>query len=384
MAKHEKKRNPLLRLVTFILTAVLLLGALALVVFRDRWNVDALVRTLRYYNIERNDSGEAVPFDHGGKDTDIYTLLDGNMLLCSPNYLQLYAQSGTSYIDKSIAFQRPVIRTAGRNAIVFDVGGKDYFLISGRELVYQGTLDGNRSIISANICSNGQYAIVSTERGYKGVVNLYRSAGDLAATWGVSSEFVSDCALMDNGNTLVILSIGQDGSSFRSTLKYHTVGTEEPFATAELFNNVVLDLKVQGDTLWALGENQVSAHTANGTLLGSYDYTNGYLKQYSLSGDGYATLLIGTYRAGSLGSLVMVSANGEVLGMENISEQVLSLSSAGRYTALLTYDQVSLYTTGFVPYGESHRTVSAQRVLMHSDGSALLLSGKSASIYLPE
>jgi len=362
----------------------LLLSALALVVFRDSWNVDSLVRTLRYYNIERNDSGEAVPFEHAGKDTDIYTLLDGNLLLCSPNYLQLYSQSGTSYIEQNIAFQRPVIRTAGHYAIIFDVGGKEYFLISGRELVYRGSIDGSRSIISANVCSNGQYAIVSTERGYKGVVNLYRAAGDLAATWGISSEFVADCALMNNGNTLVILSIGQDGSSFRSTLKYHNMGVEEPFATAELYNNVVLDLKVQGDTLWALGENQISAYSANAALLGSYDYTNGYLKQYSLSGDGYATLLIGTYRAGSLGNLVMVSASGEVLGMEGISEQVLSLSSAGRYTALLTYDQVSLFTAGFVPYGDSSRTVSAQRVLMHDDGSALLLSGKNASIYLPE
>jgi len=384
LAKHEKKRNPLLRLVTFIVTAVLLLSALALVVFRDSWNMDALVRTLRYYNIERSDNGAAVPFEHGGKDTDIYTLLDGNLLLCSPNYLQLYSQSGTSYIDQSIAFQRPVIRTAGRYAIVFDVGGKEYFLISGRELIYQGTIEGNRSIISANICSNGQYAIVSTERGYKGVVNLYRSAGDLAATWGVSSEFVADCALMNNGNTLVILSIGQDGSSFRSTLKYHTMGVEEPFAAVELLNNVVLDLKVQGDTLWALGENQVNAYSASAALLGSYDYTNGYLKQYSLSGDGYATLLIGVYRAGSMGNLVMVSATGEVLGMESISEQVLTLSSAGRYTALLTYDKMSLFTTGFAPYGSDYSAVTAQCALMRDDGSVLLLSGKSASIYLPE
>ena len=374
----------MLRLITFILTAALLLGALALVVFRDSWNVDALVRILRYYNIERSDNGEAVPFEHGGKDTDIYTLLDGNLLVCSPNYLHLYAQSGTSYIEQDIGFQRPVIRTSGHHAIVFDVGGKDYFLISGRELVYQGTLEGNRSIISANICSNGQYAIVSTERGYKGLVSVYRKAGDLAATWGVSSEFVADCALMDSGSTLVILSIGQDGSSFRSTLKYYTMGVEDAFATAELLNNVVLDLKVQGETLWALGENQVSAYSVAGDLLGNYDYTNGYLKQYSLSGDGYATLLIGTYRAGSLGNLVMVSSAGEVLGTESISEQVLSLSSAGRYTALLTYDQVSLFTSGFVPYGSSAGAISAQRVLMQDDGSALLLSGKSASIYLPQ
>ena len=360
------------------------MGAFALVVFRDSWNVDALVRMLRYYSLDRNDSGEAVPFEHGGKDTDIYTLLDGNLLVCSPNYLHLYAQSGTSYIEQNIAFERPVIRTNGNHAIVFDAGGKDYFLISGRELVYQGTLDGNRSIISANICSNGQYAIVSTERGYKGFVSVYRKAGDLAATWGVSSEFVADCALMNNGSTLVILSIGQDGSSFRSTLKYHSMGVEEPFATAELFNNVVLDLKVQGETLWALGENQVCAYSTDGNLLGSYDYTNGYLKQYSLSGDNYATLLIGTYRAGSLGNLVMISAGGELLGTESISEQVLSLSSAGRYTALLTYDNVRLFTTGFIPYGSGNSATSAQRVLMRDDGSALLLSGKSAGLYLPE
>lgn len=50
-AKKPKKPNIILRLLALLVTAALVLGALALVVYRDRFNLDALKRWLSRYSL---------------------------------------------------------------------------------------------------------------------------------------------------------------------------------------------------------------------------------------------------------------------------------------------------------------------------------------------
>ena len=77
-----KKPNILVRLIALLVTAALLLGALALVVYRDELNLDALARWFEYRNLETSESGEAVPFTHaGGKKASFAYLQDGILMI---------------------------------------------------------------------------------------------------------------------------------------------------------------------------------------------------------------------------------------------------------------------------------------------------------------
>ena len=76
-AGKAKKSNLFLRLLALLVTAALVLGALVLVVYRDRFNLDALVRWLAYRDLETSDTGEAAPFTHAGGDRMSIAYLDG-------------------------------------------------------------------------------------------------------------------------------------------------------------------------------------------------------------------------------------------------------------------------------------------------------------------
>ena len=52
-----KKQNIILRLLALLVTIALILGALVLVVYRDRLNLDALERWLTYREVETDESG---------------------------------------------------------------------------------------------------------------------------------------------------------------------------------------------------------------------------------------------------------------------------------------------------------------------------------------
>jgi hypothetical protein len=58
-----KKSNIILRVLALLVTIALILGALVLVVYRDRLNLDALERWLTYRQLETLEDGQAVTFD---------------------------------------------------------------------------------------------------------------------------------------------------------------------------------------------------------------------------------------------------------------------------------------------------------------------------------
>ena len=107
-----------------------------------------------------------------------------------------------------------------------------------------------------------------------------------------------------------------------------------------------------------------------------------HLKRYSLAGDGFAVALLAKYRAGSQGELWVVSSDGSHKSLE-IDQQVLSLSAAGRYIAVLTGKQLNIYTKDLELYATLDSTQGARQVLLMEDGSAVLISADSASFYVP-
>lgn len=93
--------------------------------------------------------------------------------------------------------------------------------------------------------------------------------------------------------------------------------------------------------------------------------------------------LLGKYRAGSQATLQVIDDTGTVKGSLDLNQQVLSLSAAGRYLAVLTGDRLDIYTSDLSLYSSLEGTQGARKVLLMEDGSAILISEDSASFYVP-
>ena len=102
-AKKPKKPNIILRLLALLVTAALVLGALALVVYRDRFNLDALKRWLSYRNLETGETGEALPFTHAGGDKLSVAYLENGVLMSSATGAHYYSFSGEKYAEEVLA-----------------------------------------------------------------------------------------------------------------------------------------------------------------------------------------------------------------------------------------------------------------------------------------
>lgn len=386
----KKKPRFLLRVILFLIALLMVLAAVALVAFRDMLNLDSAKRWFHYRTLVLSDSGQADSFLYDGNLEDTFAVLDGDLLVCSKNAISLYSGSGTQYVSQPVALDNPVVDTNGSLAVVYDAGGSCLYVLGQRELIW--STDGLDTILSARLNRNGQLTVVTQASGYRGAVTVYNSAYDAVMRVSISKAFVMDAALSDDGRTLAILTIGQQDGDFASSLELYTLNSAasavdeaSPYApelTADLGGNVILSLRHTDTLVWALGDRGLSVTDHSG-VSSSADWSDRYLKLYDLSGDGFAAALLGKYRAGSQATLEVVDETGAVTGRLDLNEQVLSLSAAGRYIAVLTGDRLDIYTADMTLYATLEGTQGARKVLLMSDGSAILISADSASFYVP-
>ena len=81
--------------------------------------------------------------------------------------------------------------------------------------------------------------------------------------------------------------------------------------------------------------------------------------------------------------LVTVDSEGTVLGELEAEREVLRVSAAGKYVAVLYSDELVIYDKTLQVYASLSEVSAAKQVLMRDDGSAVLVSASSASLYLP-
>ena len=109
------------RVLALILTVTLFCGAVAVVAYRDRFNLDALKRYMTYRSLEKNDQGQTAEFTYTRDASNAFASLNGSLVLCSDTALQLYSNSGVLYIDRQVKMHQPVISVCGTYAVVYDV-----------------------------------------------------------------------------------------------------------------------------------------------------------------------------------------------------------------------------------------------------------------------
>lgn len=374
----------LVRLLLFLLSAAVVLGAVAAVVFRDNLNLDSIKRWLHYRTLSVSDSGRAESFAYGGSLDDTFAVLDGDLLVCSANNLSLYSGSGTRYVNQPVGMDNPTVDTNGSLAVAYDAGGDELYVLGQRELIWQA--QGLSSILSARLNRSGYLTVVTQSSGYRGTVTVYDASYAPLMSVNVSSAFVMDAALSNDGRTLAIVTVGQEGGVFRSQLDLYALNTGDtgafqPDTTLSLGPCVVLDTLHTLDQVWLLSDRGLTIADHQGQAV-TADWSNLYLKRYTLGGDGFATALLGQYRAGSQAQLWVVDRQGQIRTLD-IHQQVLSLSAAGRYIAVLTGDRLDIYTDTLELYATLQGTQGARTALALPDGSAVLLSTDEASFYIP-
>lgn len=373
----------LLRILTLILTILLVLGGVLLVLNRDQLNLDSIKRYLTYRALERSDEGQGVEFPIANEDGTVFAALGDSMLACSSNRILLYSDSGNTYVDLETSISQPVVTTAEDYALVYDAGGSQLYLFSGRQMVFQYATQGDYALISAQVNRNGWLAVVEQSSGYKGSVTVYNAGHQPVVTENISSSFVMDAAVSPDNRQLAVLTVGQEELSFAGTLTMYNVSDGESTVSGVVSDTPALEMRWDDSGIWLQEQSGVRLVSSDCQVVGQWEDESLYLRGYSLQGSGFAVEYFSRSRAGSVGQVVVVDDQGNVTGTLDVGEEVLSITAAGRYIALLTNSRLTIYTSDLTEYAAVENDNGILRALARADGTAVLVMEETANVFLP-
>ena len=371
----KEGRHPVRSFLSFALMLAAVLLVVLFAAYRDGTGFDILRRYLHYGRSEQ--AGGEVVYHYDAASKNRFALLGESLSL------RLFNAAGEEVWSAAVTMASPALVTGGGRAAAYDVGGTALYVLDQTGLLLELTADEEEPYIAASLNKDGRLAVTAQKRGYKGSVRVYGQDLDEIPDFEFQSSqrFVLDGYVL--GDCLAAVTLGQENGVFVSNIVLYEMPGEEPEANYSISGGLVAAIGEQEGRFVTVSDTALTYADTKGVISGTYAYSGSYLREYDLGGTGFAALLLNRYRSGSVGRLVTVDKDGEVLGSLDVREEVLSISASGRYLAVLYAGRLAVYNQDLQPYATLQGTGDAKEALMRPDGSVLLLSSGSASLFFP-
>ena len=194
-------------------------------------------------------------------------------------------------------------------------------------------------------------ALVTDKSGYKSSVSVYNASGERVFTFNSSNRYMIDACVERGGKHVAVATLGSEDAMFVGTIRRYALDQETAVSACVLDDSLLYELSSFGGTLVAVTDDRFRALSGDGSLGGSSDYAYPYLRGSTLGGTDFGALVLSRYRSGSAGKLVTVGAEGNLIASLDTQRDVLDISAAGKYLAVLFYsDELVIYTSDLAEY----------------------------------
>lgn len=376
--RQKKKPRKWLWLTLIVLVV---LGAVAAAVLWDANSFDGLRRSIIYARAEKDETGCAKLYYYENDATSRFAAIDGSLVTVAANQVRLLDERSQVLYQNSVRFLHPDLVSGGGVAVAYDIGGTALYALDSKGLRWQQETEGE--LIAVTVNPHGYVTAVYNKSGAKAAVTVWDSNGAAVFTFQSAQRFVMTAALGQDDRTLAAVTIGQEDGKFQSFLVLYHTDSDKMVATTPVDGGVAYALETLQREFCAVTEQGLYLLDSGGELKASYSYGGQFLRRCVVGDGGWAALLLSRYKSGGYASLITVDGDGNELGGCDIDGEVLDISTAGRYVAVLFSDRLTIYDKYLTEVATLPDVSEVRAVLMRADGSAVLAGASGASLYLP-
>lgn len=376
--RQKKKPRKWLWLTLIVLVV---LGAVAAAVLWDANSFDGLRRSIIYARAEKDETGCAKLYYYENDATSRFAAIDGSLVTVAANQVRLLDERSQVLYQNSVRFLHPDLVSGGGVAVAYDIGGTALYALDSKGLRWQQETEGELLAVTVN--PHGYVTAVYNKSGAKAAGTVWDSNGAAVFTFQSAQRFVMTAALGQDDRTLAAVTMGQEDGKFQSFLVLYHTDSDKMVATTPVDGGVAYALETMQREFCAVTEQGLYLLDSGGELKASYSYGGQFLRRCVVGDGGWAALLLSRYKSGGYASLITVDGDGNELGGCDIDGEVLDISTAGRYVAVLFSDRLTIYDKYLTEVATLPDVSEVRAVLMRADGSAVLAGASGASLYLP-
>jgi hypothetical protein len=371
--KKRRRGRSILWLVfsRLVLVGVLLVGGYAVWKNWEDLAPDSLVVWIND-KLSGGVGGDGFPVDITGSTVHSIAEVEGNLALLNDTSFSIWNSRGGEAVRRSHSYTTPLMKTAGKYALVVEAGGQRLSLETRAKTVWTQTME--YAIISAAVSKNGTVAVItSASQSYNMELTVFNSRGKQLYQRSSGRQAV-DVTVSPDGKRVAVVSVAADAGNIKSYVEEYRLddsGKDPAFskegagilfcAVAYLDNGRIAAV---GDTaLWMLDPEA-------GTIA-PYGFGDQQLLGFSV-GTSSAAVVTRSYGTTSGGRFVLIKEDGTAsytAGFTGDYRNLCPASQNGYY--LLTGDAVQ--AMGLTAAGEAKPIAGDGRLVCSLKGKAVVL-----------
>ena len=247
------------------------------------------------------------------------------------------------WIPSVSAFAKPALDTAGKYALVSEIGGKRIRLetLSKTKLEVQT----EAPIVAASVAENGSFAVVVESTSYQSEVWVYNASGKQKYHWSSASMLVMDVAL--DGNTIAVIGTNVANGALQSELLVMNITSEGDPIRTTVPDTLLHEVHIFSDGRIAAVGDTSSLMYISEKKQETIRYQDRRLLGYAFSGKRLG-LLLGSHGAKSGGILQSCNTSGEAVFTVPFSgaQRWMDADNSGGYLLLTSEGLSHITSTG--------------------------------------
>ena len=220
--------------------------ALIILILSIIYNLNSSFRAfMDIYIFRKEIKSDNLSFIEINSDEDQYFhAYDKYIAVLSQNILYTYNSSGQVAAKNDINISKPIFSSNNRFLVIAENNGNGLYLISGTNILWQNTVDGNISKVTVN--KNGYVSVIVSGTNSKSVVITFDSKGNELFKTYISYNLAIDADISNDNKYLSIAEIDYSGSIIKSMVKHISIEktktdpTNSVVYTYNLAENVLL------------------------------------------------------------------------------------------------------------------------------------------------
>lgn len=152
----------------------------------------------------------------GDENPQVYAF-DKYICLFRRKTIEFYNKVGTKVGEIETNINNAKFASAGRYSAICEQDGKEFYLIDGKEKVYENEVDGTISQI--NVSRSGFVSVVLSNNSYKSIVSVYNKEGKEIFKTNLVTSRVVDVSISQDSQYLAIAEVDISGILTKSTIQ---------------------------------------------------------------------------------------------------------------------------------------------------------------------
>lgn len=363
-AKNAKTMKLLAIILVILLLIILAAGQFGGVTFST---IGDQIRTM----VAGFGSGDGYPYRMNGIEITDAGVTNSDLMLVYDDTVKVLDSTAKELSNLNHDYDHPVLRSNSGRALIYDEGDKSFRVQSKTKVLYEKELQ--YMILTGSMGKDGTVVIGSRANDAQSMLTVYNTKAEEVFVWKCAKENIISCDVSDNGKYFAVSVLGVNNGSVYSRVHIFNKNDNTPKATFEYADSAVSSVQfLSNETLFVFGNNICEVIKGDKVKEKIDVSVNTPYKLY-ISDNNTAILVLSKYASTTQKIIKVYNKSGSELFTQEINGLVKSVSTDGKYTGVLTDEQVQIYNN------RNGKLCGSADV--NTDAEKVMISGRDTYVY---